>query len=651
MKKLFHFFLAGFLVLLIFLQAEAKEGRGDIYYDLGVYAYEQGKYQDAKYYFLKAIDFNPANSSYSHFLGKIYLKLGDYERAAGFLGRAARYCLKKGESYKHLSDLSYDVAYLHYKNSDFSKATELFKQVIKEDPSDVLACYYAGICLFRQERWKAAADYFNKAAEMSHSLRINSSCFAGICYFKLGQDTKAAEKLAYVRNNAPAPLRNIAEKWLLSLKAPGNARKIYDLAYQKYKASDNSGAADLFKQVIKKDPSDASAYYYGGICLFNQERWNNAADYFNKAAKINPDIRSNCDCYAGIAYLKMGNTAEAFRKLENVKDNSSSHKLRKMAETWLQDLKKQETTQAKQAVPRAEEAQEKSLRPYSLYLKAGYQHDDNIRLEPLDLDIYTNENDVVVKGFFSGTYDFVKKKDGLKIGAGYSHYQTWHNELKAYDLTGSILSLYAKYNYSPFIFGVSYLPSYYWLDSGSYLMSHQLKPEVIWKLSDRLFSRFSYSYCNDNHFQDDDKEGHTNDFFLDIRYNLFKKNSREGDRKGYFFGGIGYEDKSASHSHQDYGKYKAEMGISFDLPWHLNIGLSGKYSLKQYDNTASVYDDERDDARYFGSVSLTRKFFYNWLGCDWLGIVGEFNYTKNDSNISFYEYERRVTSLSMTAGY
>lgn len=235
---------------------------------------------------------------------------------------------------------------------------------------------------------------------MSHSLRINSSCFAGICYFKLGQDTKAAEKLAYVRNNAPAPLRNIAEKWLLSLKAPGNARKIYDLAYQKYKASDNSGAADLFKQVIKKDPSDASAYYYGGICLFNQERWNNAADYFNKAAKINPDIRSNCDCYAGIAYLKMGNTAEAFRKLENVKDNSSSHKLRKMAETWLQDLKKQETTQAKQAVPRAEEAQEKSLRPYSLYLKAGYQHDDNIRLEPLDLDIYTNENDVVVKGFF-----------------------------------------------------------------------------------------------------------------------------------------------------------------------------------------------------------------------------------------------------------
>jgi hypothetical protein len=271
--------------------------------------------------------------------------------------------------------------------------------------------------------------------------------------------------------------------------------------------------------------------------------------------------------------------------------------------------------------------EKKDVKPYSLYLKIGYHYDDNVPLEPLDEDVYTDEDDYVTKVFFSGKYNFVDSKN-YNIGAGYSHYQTWHNDLAEYDLIGSIGNIYAKYRLQPFTFGFSYFPSYYWLDSDSYLRRHKLRPEVVWKCTEKFATKLSYSYYGEIH------EG-----FMAVYYSIMGK-------KAYLFGGIGYDDKSASHPDQDYGRLKTKLGISLSIPWELNLRLTGKYQEKRYDNVDTVYGVEREDTKYLGSISLSRKLFY-----DWLSILGEFNYTKNDSNINDLEYERNVTGLSLTARY
>ena len=181
----------------------------------------------------------------------------------------------------------------------------------------------------------------------------------------------------------------------------------------------------------------------------------------------------------------------------------------------------------------------------------GYQYDDNVRLESLDEDIFADEGDYVTVGYFSGKYNLINNPD-YKTGLGYSHYQTWHDDLERYDLVGSTFNIYTKYSLHPLTFGLSYIPSYYWLDSESFLMQHQIRPEMTWKVNEKLITRLSYSYYRNNRFQDNDRDGHTNEVFLNAYY-------RVGEKKKYLFGGIGYEDNSASHADQYYEQIKTQQ--------------------------------------------------------------------------------------------
>ena len=486
-------------VLFLFLPANAEEEGGGAYYDLGVFAYEEGDYENAESYFKKALAFNPDDPFYNHFLGKTYLKTGRYQEAMKYLNMAWKVN-------RDISELQYDLAYLHYKMSKYSRAADLFAEIATEDPSNVLALYHAGNSLYKQRDYQRALDYFLAAAEKSPTIKDNGYYYAGVCYWETGKIDEAVEKFEYVRDRADSEL------------------------------------------------------------------------------------------------------------------------LRENALVWLQRIQKKK---------------KKAVKPYSLYLKTGIHYDDNIPLDPVDRDVPGDESGIVAKAYFSGRYNFVNRED-YQIGAGYSHYQTWHDghdDLDEFDLIASIFSLYGKYRLQPFTFGLSYMPSYYWLDLDSYLRRHKLRPEVTWKCNENLSTRLSYSYYDDERFQHDDKDGHTNEVFLDAYYSILGK-------RGYLFGGIGYEDRDARDSNQDYGRLRTKLGITLGIPWDLKVTLTGRYYDKQYDNTDTFFGVKREDSEYQGTVSLSRKVF-----CDWLSVLAEYNYTKNDSNIDDFEYEREVIGLSLTARY
>ncbi|MCP4106760.1 MAG: DUF560 domain-containing protein [Desulfobacteraceae bacterium] len=391
----------------------------------------------------------------------------------------------------------------------------------------------------------------------------------------------------------------------------------YDIALLNSKKSDYRKAADLFMEIAGENPSDALAHYHAGMNLYNQELFGKALKYLLKAARLSSAIKDNAYYYSGICYWKTGEFEKAAKKFEYVRDNANSEKFRANAQSMLQSTEKPL----------------ESKKPYSLYLKIGYQYDDNVRLESLDSDVSADDSDYVVEGYFSGKYNVIDRKD-LKTGIEYSHYQTWHKELGEYDLTGSIIDINAKYNLHPFTFGFSYLPSYYWVDSETYLRQHRFRPEVMWKADENLTVRFSYSYYTNNYPRDDARDGHANDVFLDLYYTL-------SDKKGYLFGGIGYEDISAS-SDNCYGQFTANFGILLNLPHDMSLSLMGKYYNRDYDNTDTLYRVKRQDAKWLGAISLSRKLYY-----DWLSVLGEFDYMTTDSNINTYEYDRKVVILSL----
>ena len=495
MSKTLHIALMISVFFCFTLVSSAQEDKGRAYYDFGVFAYEDGDYGDAEKNLKKALEFNPNNSFYNHYLGKTYLKMERYVEAKNYLSKA-------WELNPDIPGLKYDLAFLHYKMENYSRASELFEEIVKEEPENVLAHYHGGISLYKEKNYSKAVSLFMTASEMSPTIKANGYYYAGICYLKMGDIDKAEELLKYVR------------------------------------------------------------------------------------------------------------------------DHADSESLREYALKWLRVI----------------ETRKKELRPYRLNVKLGYQYDSNVRLEPLDEDIYADEDDFVTVGYFSGKYNLINRQDYV-AGVGYSHYQRLHNHLEEYDLLRSILNFYGQYRKGPMTFSLSYLPHFYWVDSSRYIRRQQIKPEISWKITDSFLTRFSYSYYLNNHLQDDDRDGHTNELSLTTYYSL-------KSRRGYLFGGIGYEDKTASHPDRYYDQWKVKLGFYHKMPWDLELNISGKYYSQNYDHMDSFYLVQREDRKYNGSVSLSRKLYYEWLR-----VVGELSYTKNSSNIMDFEYKRKMATLSLTARF
>jgi hypothetical protein len=214
-----------------------------------------------------------------------------------------------------------------------------------------------------------------------------------------------------------------------------------------------------------------------------------------------------------------------------------------------------------------------------------------------------------------------------------------HGHLDTYDLTNSTFRVYGKYNMEPVTLSLSYLPQFYRLDSESYIRKHQLKTEVTLSFAEDIIGRLSYSYYSNDHIQDNDRDGHSNELLFNTYYNI-------GSGLGYLYGGVGYEDRTTTHSDHYYDEYRLRAGIWVNVALSMSLTVNCKYSDRGYDNVDSGYLVKRGDEKYGVSLALSRSILY-----DWLSVMGEFDYTRRDSNISDYVYKRNLTTLSLTARF
>lgn len=405
----------------------------------------------------------------------------------------------------------------------------------------------------------------------------------------------------------------------------------HDIALLRYKSSDYPGAAAAFTEIADKEPGNINAVFYAGMSNFQMKRYGEAETFFNRAAETNPAIKPGAWYYAGICNAKSGRHDIAKERFEYVRDNADSEQMRRNAEKWLKALKRGK----------------RASKPYSVFLSASYEYDDNVRLDPMDDEIgiddhgsSTDKEDFLAKVYLSGSYNFVNGAD-FKMGAGYSHYQTWHNDLTEYDLMGCIGNLKARYGAGAASFGLAYSPSYYTLDGDEYMTRHKITPDIAFKIDDGFVS-FSYSY-SDNDYELDTNDGHTNEIAVDFYYPLGKPGE-------CVMWQAGAEKNTAESAAREYTQLKTKLDAVFSLPLELYLGLTGKYTNRHYDGIAvsSAKDGSfyRIDVKYFGAVSLSRKIVF-----DWLTAVGEASYTRNDSNHRDYDYEKYTGTLSLEAKF
>ena len=255
MRQLLAVALAFLVLAAAGVQALAGESAGG-YYDMGVYAYEDGKFQEAEGHFKKALAADPENPVYLHYLGRVYLQTDRYVDARKYL-EAAR------DKDPDQPGLNYDLGLLYYKIEKYAMASEHLTTAADEDPSNVLAAYYGGICLYHQKRYDDAGPLFEAAAERSPSLKVNATYYAGVCDYHDGDINGAEEKFTYVKENAESSNdRANADKWLAILAQEERPKPwAIDLRLH-YVYDDNVPLDPTGEEAVYSDASDSGIYGY-----------------------------------------------------------------------------------------------------------------------------------------------------------------------------------------------------------------------------------------------------------------------------------------------------------------------------------------------------------------------------------------------------
>ena len=169
-------------------------------YNLGVYSYEMGKYEQASRAF-KLVISNP-NSNNTDYLPAAYSYLGEMQGRQG--------CYKEGEEnflksiQLHPSSMAYlGLADLYSAKNDFAKAAEYYKKGIEYEPnrpSNIKRYHQLGMCLFFENRTNEAYNAFNKCIQtsvlyhdvMSELINENDSITIQLASFSLNAGLWAA---------------------------------------------------------------------------------------------------------------------------------------------------------------------------------------------------------------------------------------------------------------------------------------------------------------------------------------------------------------------------------------------------------------------------------------------------------------------------
>lgn len=268
-------FIKNLLVFVIFILlipgiANTSFQKGGAYYDLGVFAFEDKKYDEAQKYLKIALTHMP-NDPFCHFyIGRTYLE-------SGKLSLARKHLYLAKELNPHIYGLTYELAYLTFKEKKYARAFQLFEQNIKKNPKHVLSRYHAAICLFHLKKYPKALLYFKKSSEQSPYIRNNCQYYMAICYTQSGNTDRSLEILNHLKNQLKSgQLKDDVLKWIQLIEKLKKKQKPFQLLVKtEYQYNDNvllqSPDMEMEDQDTDQKDSIVSAYFSANYTFFKDK--------------------------------------------------------------------------------------------------------------------------------------------------------------------------------------------------------------------------------------------------------------------------------------------------------------------------------------------------------------------------------------------
>lgn len=400
--------------------AQDTQKKAQTLFDLGVFAYENGDYKTAENHFKQALSFDSDNANCNYYLGKLYLTTGNYSRAAMYFDKT-RKIFSQDHTRKveeELPDLGYYWAYLNYKMKNYATSYQQFLEVTAEHPGNVLAKYYAGMSLYKQQKHAKAVEYLAEAARMSPTIRDNATYYSGICYLQ-NENIEAAEKnfLAVRKNTSKATLRRAAENQLEKLRKLRSQRRRYTLkAKVGWEYDDNEVLEPIDNNDLYAEEEDQilRGYLYGSYNFIQQNNFVAGAGYGHYYTKHEDfeELDLSGSLFDLYTRYSLGNYTFCLSYNPDYYWLDSSDYLRRheLKATIIKDFGR-------------------------LLMEFAYTHQRDDYMYNKDMDAYANE------GFLRGRYTLPKNIGSLRAGIGFQDNSAYHQEYD-YDRLSTELASY-----------------------------------------------------------------------------------------------------------------------------------------------------------------------------------------------------------------
>jgi len=391
---------------------------------------------------------------------------------------------------------------------------------------------------------------------------------------------------------------------------------LYDRAYFNYLTHQYESALKDFSQVAKATPGNMMASYYAGICAFKTDQHHIALQYFLTTAKTSANARDNSQYYAAVCYLQTGNPSQARSLFSQIVKQTQSKTLKKDAQKWLEYINLNPSL----------------FRPYHLYCNFSMTYDDNVTLTSPQDDTVSDEDDLIMKAFVGGSYNFIQSPS-FTMGLGYRHFQSNHVDLGEYNLTSSTGEFYVTYHRQNTTQSLYLTPEHYWLDNKNYMSCQRLMYDVQWQRSKLFKLMANFEFAINDHFDNGDYDAQSTSF--DIGFEQAMPDNKDIS----FFSHFRVINNAAKGLDKKYQKGLVRFGLTYqhkELDWV----FGGDYSVKQYMHINPSFEKRRNDKLLSFHTSISVKNFS-------IQPVFKIEHMKNSSGIDDFDYRKTAISFSL----
>jgi tetratricopeptide (TPR) repeat protein len=473
--------------------------------------------------------------------------------------------------------ISYNLALQALSAQNHQEALAKIQEAISEDPSNLEYQHVLGVIYVRLQRWDEAELVFNTL------VREDEEQFRKV-YFDL------------------ADIHMQQKKDEQALEMAGKARPV--------------------------DPGRAE--YLIGAILMRLKDYRKAAESFEQAAQLKPDLAPQARTQQAVALYYLGKLREARKVLE---------------ELLRMELPPEKAEEIRGLLKSIETAAGPG-KPWQVTISAGYIYDSNLFQNPIGQNApdggVKDEDDMGVILSAGARYAFYQK-DSLKVGAAYNHYQLTYVQHHDQDLIGARPSLFLQWEESPYYLNIDYVYSHFWLGSDSFVDQNSLFPSLVVLHGDR-FRTVAISGIEGLLYRDETPD--TIHGFLGLTEMYMLRQGTAHVRAGYL---LDYN-KLIPEESGDYYSHIAMVGFQWPVwkdKWFLDV--AGQYVWRDYDfDPAFSLREERRDNEQDIIVQLNGRL------TSYLLLTVLVQQTWNDSNLDNdqdfdpFNYRRTVTSCVLT---